>query len=140
MRIAVPYKDEYIFNEYDKTDQFMIYDIENNHIIRKQLVDTPSNDYILLKDSLLYNNIDILVCGNIDLPEANNLMTSGINVYYGGSGNADLLINAFISQGNSSSCGCGSSSGDCGCKNNESSNNGCGCGNNEGNHSCGCGN
>ena len=107
MRIAVPYKDGYIFNDYHKTDEFMIYDIENEKIVGKQLVDAPSNDYGLLKDSLKFNNIDMLICGDIDLTEANNIMESGINVYYGGSGNSFLLINAFLSQGNSSGCGCG---------------------------------
>lgn len=112
MRIAVTYKDNSISSDYRKTEFFMIYNIEGETVDSKELIEASNTNYEELRNTLKYNNVDILICGDIDLEEANVIIENGINVYYGGSGNADILINAFISQGsNSGGCGCGGSSG-----------------------------
>lgn len=97
MRIAVTYENGEIFQHFGHTEQFKVYDIENNKIVSSQVIDTNGSGHGALAGILQALNIDILICGGIGGGAQTALAQAGIKLYGGVSGNADNAVDALIS-------------------------------------------
>ena len=65
MRIAVTYENGQIFQHFGHTEQFKVYDLEDNKIVNTQVVDTNGQGHGALAGFLNSTDIDVLICGGI---------------------------------------------------------------------------
>lgn len=96
MRIAVTYANEEIFQHFGHTEQFKVYDVENGAIVASQVIDTNGRGHGALAGVLSALNADVLICGGIGGGAQMALATAGIKLYGGVSGNADVVVKAFL--------------------------------------------
>lgn len=96
MRIAVTYEDGEIFQHFGHTEQFKIYDVENNEIKNETVIDTNGSGHGALAGVLVANKVDVLICGGIGGGAQIALADNNIKLYGGVSGNADEAVKALI--------------------------------------------
>ena len=89
MRIAVTYENGEIFQHFGHTQQFKIYDVEDQKIVKEQVIDTMGSGHGALAGFLLENGVNALICGGIGGGAQNALAGAGIQRYGGVSGSAD---------------------------------------------------
>ncbi len=97
MKVAVTYNNNEIFQHFGHSEQFKIYDIEDNKIINSEVVNTQGAGHGAIVQFLVNNNIDTLICGGIGGGAQNALAENNIKLFGGVSGNADEAVNALIS-------------------------------------------
>ena len=97
MRIAVTYENGEIFQHFGHTEQFKVYDVEENKIILSTVLDTNGSGHGALAGVLQALNVDILICGGIGGGAQMALAQAGIQLYGGVRGNADDAVNALLS-------------------------------------------
>ncbi|MGN0728062.1 NifB/NifX family molybdenum-iron cluster-binding protein [Treponema sp.] len=96
MRIAVTYENGKVFQHFGHTEQFKLYDCENDKVIKEQIVDTNGQGHGALSEFLGKAGVDILICGGIGSGAQSALSEAGIQLYGGVSGNADNVIKAYL--------------------------------------------
>ncbi|MEY8339170.1 DUF134 domain-containing protein [Lachnospiraceae bacterium 62-35] len=96
MRVAVTYENGNVFQHFGHTGQFKVYDIEEQKIVKEQIIDTMENGHGALAGLLTDNNVDVLICGGIGGGAQNALADAGIRLYGGVTGNADEAVAAWL--------------------------------------------
>ena len=96
MRIAVTYENGMIFQHFGHTEQFKLYDIENNKIVDTQIIDTNGQGHGALSQFLTQAEVEVLICGGIGGGAQVALNDAGIKLYGGVSGSADEAVNAYL--------------------------------------------
>ena len=96
MKIAVTYENGNVFQHFGHTEQFKIYEVENDTIIKTEVVDTNGNGHGALAGFLTSLGVDTLICGGIGGGAQNALNAAGIKFYGGVSGSADDAVYALI--------------------------------------------
>ncbi len=96
MRIAVTYEDGEVGQHFGKTEEFKIYDIEDGKVSSSQIIDTNGAGHGALAGFLRAAEVDAIICGGIGMGARNALMEMGIGLYPGACGNADDVVNAFL--------------------------------------------
>ena len=61
MRIAVTYENGNIFQHFGHTEQFKIYDIENNAVVKSEVKNTMGAGHGALAGFLKDNDVDVLI-------------------------------------------------------------------------------
>ena len=96
MKIAVTYENGQIFQHFGHTEQFKIYEIEDNTIISSEVIDTNGQGHGALAGLLTVIGADILICGGIGGGAQMALADAGIKLYGGVSGACDAAVEAFL--------------------------------------------
>lgn len=96
MRIAVTYENGKVFQHFGHTEQFKLYDCENDKVTKEQIVDTNGQGHGALAEFLKKAGVDILICGGIGNGAQSALSEAGIQLYGGVSGNADDVIKIYL--------------------------------------------
>ena len=96
MRIAVTYENGNIFQHFGHTEQFKIYDIENNAVAKSEVKNTMGAGHGALAGFLKDNDVDVLICGGIGGGAKQALSEAGIKLYGGVSGNADTAVDSLL--------------------------------------------
>ena len=96
MRIAVTYENGQIFQHFGHTEQFKVYDLEDNKIVNTQVVDTNGQGHGALAGFLNSTDIDVLICGGIGGGAQAALAAAGIKLFGGVSGDADGAVKAYL--------------------------------------------
>ncbi len=96
MNIAVTYENGQIFQHFGHTEQFKVYEIDNNTVVKSFVVDTNGQGHGALAGFLSLNNIDVLICGGIGGGAQMALAEAGIKLYGGVSGDADAAVEAYL--------------------------------------------
>lgn len=97
MRVAVTYENGEIFQHFGHTQQFKIYDVENDKVVREQVADTMGSGHGALAGFLKERGVDALICGGIGGGAKTALSEAGIRLYGGVSGSADEAVKTLIS-------------------------------------------
>jgi predicted Fe-Mo cluster-binding NifX family protein len=98
MKIAVTYENGKVFQHFGHSEQFKIYEInDNNDIVSSEVVNTMGSGHGALAGFLAANNVDTLICGGIGGGAKQALADAGIKLYGGVSGSADDSVNALLS-------------------------------------------
>lgn len=97
MKIAVTYDNGQIFQHFGHTENFKIFNIENNEVISSYIVNTNGNGHGALSGFLNEENVDILICGGIGMGAQNALTSVGIKFFGGVSGDADKAVENYLS-------------------------------------------
>ena len=96
MNIAVTYENGQIFQHFGHTEQFKVYEIEKNTVVKSYVVDTNGQGHGALAGFLSLNNIEVLICGGIGGGAQMALAEAGIKLYGGVSGDADAAVEAYL--------------------------------------------
>lgn len=96
MKIAVTYQNGQIFQHFGHTEQFKIYEVEENKIVNSLVVDTNGSGHGALAGMLKALGIEVLICGGVGGGAQMALKEAGIRLFGGVSGDADRAVNAFV--------------------------------------------
>lgn len=96
MRVAVTYDRGMIFQHFGHTENFKLYDIEDNVIVKEQVVSTNGQGHGALGGFLRAAQVDALICGGIGGGAKNALAQAGIALHGGVKGSADDAVMALI--------------------------------------------
>ena len=169
MRIAIPVKNENIYQHFGMASTFKVYDIEEKRVVNTFLIEAAGTGHGAKVGPLVDNKVDCVICGGIGEGAMSQLAGAGIFLIAGISGNADEAVVAALAQtlkadyqaaaaksrhqyrhqhGRGEGCGCGGhghGEGECGCGGHDHAHGeGCGCGGHgqgrgQGRGGCGCG-
>lgn len=95
-RIAVPYDDGQIFPHFGRTEQLKIYDAENGNAINSELVSTNGYGHGALAEILHTLQADVLICGGIGGGAQAAIISTGIQLYGGVTGDADAAVESLL--------------------------------------------
>ena len=96
MKIAVTYENGQIFQHFGHTEQFKVYEIEDNTIISFKVIDTNGQGHGALAGLLKTLGADVLICGGIGGGAQMALADAGIKLYGGVRGTCDAAVEAFL--------------------------------------------
>lgn len=82
MRIAVTYDNGNIFQHFGKTENFKVYEVENNQVISSEVISSNGSGHGALAGLLDGQNIDVLICGGIGGGAQAALAEAGIEVLF----------------------------------------------------------
>ena len=96
MRIAVTYENGNIFQHFGRTSQFRLYDIEDNKVVKSEVVGTDGEGHGALAGILSTNSVDVLICGGIGGGAQAALAGAGIKLFGGVTGECDKAVEAYL--------------------------------------------
>lgn len=96
MKIAVAYENGMVSQHFGHTTQFVLYEVEDQKIVSKNLVETNGTGHGLLADFLRENGVTTLICGRIGGGAQVALREAGIRWFGGVEGNADASAQALL--------------------------------------------
>ena len=126
MRIAVSYQDGMVFQHFGHTEQFKIYDVDENGVVSSKVIGTEGSGHEALAGFLKAQGVDTLICGGIGEGAQAALTEQGIAMCAGAAGDADKAVAAFLRgelvdtgvncehHGEEHDCGACGDEGDCG--------------------------
>lgn len=152
MRIAVTYENGEIFQHFGRTENFKIYEVEENKVVSSEVISSNGSGHGALAGVLAEQNVDVLICGGIGGGALNALAQAGIEVCAGASGDTDKAVEDYLNgnlvdagmtcnhHGEGHTCGHHDEGHTCG-HHSENEEHNCGCGSQDGAHEkngCGC--
>ena len=96
MRIAVTYDHGNIFQHFGKTENFKVYEVENNQVISSEVISSNGSGHGALAGLLDGQNVDVLICGGIGGGAQAALTEAGIKFCSGAQGDADQAVEAYL--------------------------------------------
>lgn len=95
-RIAVTYENGNIFQHFGHTEEFKIYEVQDNKVVKSEVIGSGGSGHGALAALLSGHNIDVLICGGIGGGAQAALEERGIELCAGASGNADEAVEAYL--------------------------------------------
>ena len=96
MIIAVPFKNDEIFQHFGHTSKFKFYNIEDNKVVATEILSTNGSGHGALSAFLGERGVDKLICGGIGAGAKTALAEKNIEIFGGVIGNADLRVDEFL--------------------------------------------
>ena len=96
MKIAVTYENGEVFQHFGHTEEFKIYEVEDNQVVSSQIIASNGSGHGALAELLAGRAIDVLICGGIGGGAQAVLAEQGIELCAGASGNADEAVAAYL--------------------------------------------
>ena len=96
MNIAVTYENGEIFQHFGHTEQFKLYQTENDKIVSSGVVSSEGSGHGALAGFLLEQGVNTLICGGIGDGAKAALDEAGITLYAGVTGNADEAVEKLL--------------------------------------------
>ena len=96
MRIAVTYENGEVFQHFGHTEEFKIYEVDNNQVISSEIISSNGSGHGALASLLGDRRIDVLICGGIGGGAQAALAERGIELCSGATGNADQAVDAYL--------------------------------------------
>ena len=96
MKIAVPVKNENIYQHFGMAAAFKIYTIENQQIVSTEVVETNGRGHGAMLDLLLNNQVNCVICGGIGEGAIANLTQVGIELVAGITAQSDEAVKAYL--------------------------------------------
>lgn len=95
MKIAITCNNNEVFGHFGHTPEFAIFEIVDNKVISKEILNTGDSGHGALATLLADKQIELLICGNIGPGAINALKNANIQVIGGADGNVDDVANAY---------------------------------------------
>lgn len=96
MKIAVTYENGEVFQHFGRTQNFKIYDVEDNRVVSTLVTDSEGQGHGALAGVLANKEIDLLICGGIGEGAREALADAGIQVVAGAEGKADDAVAEYL--------------------------------------------
>ena len=126
MKIAVTYDNGNVFQHFGKTENFKVYEVEDDKVVSSEVIGSNGTGHGALAGLLAEQGINVLICGGIGGGAQTALTEAGIEMVAGAQGNTDDVVEAYLKgelvhHEEGHSCGsheeghsCGGSCGGCG--------------------------
>lgn len=96
MKLAVTYENGSVFQHFGRTEAFKVYEIEDDKVVRAEVIGTNGSGHSALAGVLAELGIDVLICGGIGGGAQAALANAGIEVCAGAQGSADEAVAAYL--------------------------------------------
>ena len=96
MKIAVTYENGNVFQHFGHTEQFKVYEVEDQKVVSSEVIGTGGTGHEALAVLLSDKKIDVLICGGIGNGAVRALNEQGVELVSGASGNADEAVEAYL--------------------------------------------
>ena len=96
MKIAVTYDNGNVFQHFGRTENFKVYDVQDNKVVSSQVISSNGSGHGALASLLAEQGIEVLICGGIGAGAQNALYAAGIQLCSGAEGDTDLCVEAFL--------------------------------------------
>lgn len=98
MKIAVPVKNDNIYQHFGMSAAFKIYTIENQAIVSTEVVETNGRGHGAMLDLLLNHQVNCVICGGIGEGAIENLKQVGIELVAGINAQSDEAVKAYLAR------------------------------------------
>ena len=96
MKIAVTYDNGNVFQHFGKTENFKVYEVEDNKVVSGEVIGSNGTGHGALAGLLAEQGIDVLICGGIGGGAQTALAEAGIQLCSGAQGNTDEVVEAYL--------------------------------------------
>lgn len=96
MKIAVTYDNGNIFQHFGRTEQFKVYEVEDNKVISSEVIGSNGIGHGALAGLLADHSVDVLICGGLGGGAQAALAEAGVEVCAGAEGDADQAVEAYL--------------------------------------------
>ena len=96
MKIAVTYDNGNIFQHFGRTEQFKVYEVEDNKIVSSEVIGSNGVGHGALAGLLADRSVDVLICGGLGGGAQAALAEAGVEVCAGAEGDADQAVEAYL--------------------------------------------
>ena len=83
MKIAVTYDNGNVFQHFGKTENFKVYEVEDNKVVSSEVIGSNGTGHGALAGLLAEQGIDVLICGGIGGGAQNALAEAGVQLCSG---------------------------------------------------------
>lgn len=97
MKIAVTYENGQVFQHFGHTEEVKVYEVVDNEIKNNSIISTEGHGHGALATFLKEIGVEVLICGGIGTGAQNALTNAGIKFFGGVVGNADEVVNNYLS-------------------------------------------
>lgn len=97
LKIAIPTEGANVSGHFGKCEDFTIVEIENSEVKNKASISAVGNQHGLLPAFLASHDVDMVIAGGMGEGAKQGLISNGIGIVAGVSGNIDEVIKAYIS-------------------------------------------
>lgn len=96
MKIAVTYDNGEVFQHFGRTENFKVYEVENNQVVSSEVIGSNGIGHGALAGLLAEEDIEVLICGGIGGGAQNALSEAGITLVAGAAGNTDEVVESYL--------------------------------------------
>ena len=96
MKIAVTYDNGNVFQHFGKTESFKVYEVENNQVVKSEVIGSNGTGHGALAGLLAAQGIDVLICGGIGGGAQAALAEAGVELCSGAEGDTDAAVEAYL--------------------------------------------
>ena len=96
MKIAVTYDNGNVFQHFGRTENFKVYEVEDNKVISSEIIGSNGIGHGALAGLLADEEIEVLICGGIGAGAQNALAEAGITLVAGAEGNTDDVVTSYL--------------------------------------------
>ena len=96
MKLAVTYAGGDIFQHFGKTEEFKIYEIEDDKVVASTVISNEGLGHESLAGLLAEQKVEKLICGGLGQGALDALTQAGIEVISGAEGDADVAVYAYL--------------------------------------------
>ena len=96
MKIAVTYDNGNIFQHFGRTENFKVYEVEDNKVVSSEVIGSNGTGHGALAGLLAEEGVDVLICGGIGGGAQAALTEAGIELVAGASGSTDEAVETYL--------------------------------------------
>ena len=96
MKIAVTYDNGNVFQHFGKTENFKVYEVEDDKVVSSEVIGSNGTGHGALSGLLAEQGINVLICGGIGEGAQTALTEAGIEMVAGAQGNTDDVVEAYL--------------------------------------------
>ena len=96
MKIAVTYDNGNVFQHFGRTEQFKVYEVEDNKVVSSEVIESNGTGHGALAGLLAGQDVDVLICGGIGGGAQAALAEAGVELCAGAEGNTDEAVEAYL--------------------------------------------
>ena len=96
MKIAVTYDNGNVFQHFGKTENFKVYEVEDDKVVSSEVIGSNGTGHGALAGLLAEQGINVLICGGIGEGAQTALTEAGIEMVAGAQGNTDDVVEAYL--------------------------------------------
>ncbi|MBN2120493.1 MAG: NifB/NifX family molybdenum-iron cluster-binding protein [Candidatus Omnitrophica bacterium] len=114
MKVAISTDSDFVSAHFGRCPEFTLVDIENNQVVKKEVIDNPGHQPGLIPQFLHQKGVECIICGGMGMRARGFFDEFGIQAIVGVSGRVDAVIEKLkqgVLEGGESFCKPGSGKG-----------------------------
>ena len=96
MKIAVTYDNGNVFQHFGKTENFKVYEVEDDKVVSSEVIGSNGTGHGALAGLLAEQGINVLICGGIGEGAQTAHTEEGMEMVDGAQGNTDDVVEAYL--------------------------------------------